>query len=165
MVELRKLPKEGWKDRMVNTPLFTVAPALLASSGAMLVWSKTCMLSVCGHAWYCVFCEQFSVLSSWVPAGHPLLSSSPFYSSSRHSREGRQTSPSPSMQTSSRGSWLQSLRIKTGKDPQRTWFCSAPCVVCYFLPPLLCFVLKHTYVPSPAKSRGHKKVHRTWQRL
>jgi len=37
MVGLRKLPKEGWKDRMVNTPLFTVAAALLASSGAVLV--------------------------------------------------------------------------------------------------------------------------------
>lgn len=37
--------------------------------------------------------------------------------------------------------------------------------MCFFLPLLMCFVLKHTYMPPPAKSRGHKKVHRTWQRL
>lgn len=94
-----------------------------------------------------------------------------FSSSSRGSREGQQTSPSPLMRTSSRGSWLPSWRIKTGKHPQSAWFCSVPCImyVCslpaiyYHL--ILCNVLTHTYPSPPKKSTGHKKLHRTWQRL
>lgn len=120
----------------------------------------------CRQAWCCIFCKQISesrsVLKSQVCAGYSSSNAafSSFHSSSKVSREGHQISPSPLMQTSSKGSWLQSLKIKTGKHPQSTWFCSVPCIVCVcFLTSFttsFCKMGLHRHLPPAKKHRSQK---------
>lgn len=153
----------GWQTLSL---IYSSTYLAFTSTGAILVWAQHgCSFFSVGKPGTAFSVSRFHRTDlCWthgcmlaIPSMQPSL----FYNSSRGSREEHQISPSPLMQTSNKGSWLQSLKIKTGKHPQSTWFYSVPYIVYVwfltFFTTYFCAMCLYMHVHLPLqKAQGTK---------